>query len=390
MWFRVCFVAVVLHLGCSAWAQDTGVLRLPGPPPLALPAWLAPFPEARGTTGNSTPSEATSSYKALIPPPAIVAHYEGQLRAAGIRFETRPEGSGAVIEATAERHSGTVRIHGEDGVTRVEVSYGPRREPPAPAEPAFTPLRLEWPAWLQVPRGRLVSQRTNPAGHIGRGIEDTCPGDILNEPSHGCIERVYESTGQLAELYHYFDDALTQHGFATRGPGAEPDAYADLGQFIAPPLASLNEREYPAPHDENYYQQLNIFLRQVQTPTTKVEIAFLARNPPGVEGAATWSVSGFWAFTHELGRFTGVITLRQVGDVVTGTWHTETGKSEPDTPVAGQVDGRHLFLTRSMGNLRQEYVLTVSADGDQIDGYGDGWGLMHGNLNLRRRGVSRQ
>src|SRR5258708_14626233 len=50
-------------------------------------------------------------------------------------------------------------------------------------------------------------------------------------------------------------------------------------------------------------------------------------------------LSGIWSFTHFDDRFQGWVTLQQSGSTLQGTWHTSSGKSEPDTPVTGSVDG---------------------------------------------------
>lgn len=377
--------------------QDTGVVRLPGPPPLAMPGWLAPAAQARDRADKSTPAEALSSYLAPSLPPAVVAHYEAQLRAARISFETKPEDNGAAIEATAGRYLGTVRIQPVEGGARVEVRYALKPDPP-PAPPAsaggrdMPPLALEWPAWLAIPGGRLISERTNPPGRITPVSVDVCPGDVLGKPSQGCLLKVFESSSPLEDLYQYFDDLLSRNGFnAPEAAPGTPATPADLGKWLAPPFASLKVRAYPAPGAESYYSQLNIFLRQPQTPDTKVDIAFLVRNPPRAEAApgAPRNVSGLWTFTHVGGRFTGTISLQQSGASVTGGWHTATGKSEADSPVAGRVDGSTVYLTRILGNLKQEYVLRVSSDGERIEGYGDGWGISHGDLNMRRVGQLR-
>jgi hypothetical protein len=94
-------------------------------------------------------------------------------------------------------------------------------------------------------------------------------------------------------------------------------------------------------------------------------------------------LSGVWAFTHFDARFQGTIVLRQTGSVLTGTWHTSTGKSEPDSSLAGRVDGNVVSFTRAVGN-NQTFVLTLSADGNRLDGYGDGFFLNHTNLNMQR------
>jgi len=95
-------------------------------------------------------------------------------------------------------------------------------------------------------------------------------------------------------------------------------------------------------------------------------------------------LTGSWFFTHADNRFEGTITLRHSGSELSGTWHTAKGKSEPDTAVAGTIDGHTVTLTRFIGSERQVYTLTLSSDGDRLDGFGEGWFLNHTNLNLRR------
>jgi len=94
-------------------------------------------------------------------------------------------------------------------------------------------------------------------------------------------------------------------------------------------------------------------------------------------------LSGVWVFTHFDARFQGTIELRQTGPVFTGTWHTATGKSEPDSSLAGRVDGNVVSFTRAVGS-NQNFVLTLSADGNRLDGFGDGFFLNHTNLNMQR------
>jgi len=93
-------------------------------------------------------------------------------------------------------------------------------------------------------------------------------------------------------------------------------------------------------------------------------------------------VSGTWAFTHGEGRFQGVVELRQIGSAITGTWHT-TSRSESDSSVAGRIDGNTVTFIRYVGS-NQTFVLTLSADGSRLDGFGDGWFLNHTNLNMER------
>jgi hypothetical protein len=100
-------------------------------------------------------------------------------------------------------------------------------------------------------------------------------------------------------------------------------------------------------------------------------------------------LSGTWTFTHFDDRFQGSITLRQSGSTLEGTWHTSSGKSEPDTPVTGSVDGTAVTLQRSLGSNQQSYTLTLSADGNQLDGFGEGYFLHHTNLNMTRSGAAK-
>ena len=97
-------------------------------------------------------------------------------------------------------------------------------------------------------------------------------------------------------------------------------------------------------------------------------------------------LTGTWSFTHLDDRFQGEITLRQSGSTLQGTWHTSSGKSEPDTPVTGRVDGATVTLQRSLGPNQQSYTLTLSADGNRLDGFGEGYFLHHTNLNMTRSG----
>jgi hypothetical protein len=98
-------------------------------------------------------------------------------------------------------------------------------------------------------------------------------------------------------------------------------------------------------------------------------------------------LSGTWSFTHFDDRFQGWIALHQSGSALQGTWHTSSGKSEPDTLVTGSVDGAAVTLRRSLGPNQQSYALTLSADGNRLDGFGEGYFLHHTNLNMTRSGA---
>ncbi len=111
-------------------------------------------------------------------------------------------------------------------------------------------------------------------------------------------------------------------------------------------------------------------------------------NPPS-PAKGPQDLSGNWNFTHFDDRFQGWITLSQSGSTLQGTWHTSSGKSEPDTRVTGTVDGAAVTLCRSLGENQQNYTLTLSTDGNRLDGFGDGYFLHHTNLNMTRSGVAK-
>ncbi len=101
-------------------------------------------------------------------------------------------------------------------------------------------------------------------------------------------------------------------------------------------------------------------------------------------GQTAADLSGTWGFTHWDDRFQGWIVLHQTGPILRGTWHTSKGKTEPNDEVTGRVDGNSVTLWRFIGDNRQSFVLTLSADGNRLDGFGDGYFLNHTNLNMQR------
>ena len=104
---------------------------------------------------------------------------------------------------------------------------------------------------------------------------------------------------------------------------------------------------------------------------------------------AAWSqtpvdLSGTWGFTHANDQFQGWVSIHQSGQIFRGTWHTSKGKVEPDDVVTGRIDGDTVTLWRFIGEFRQSFVLTLSQDGNRLDGFGDGYFLNHTNLNMLR------
>src|SRR5579872_435634 len=107
----------------------------------------------------------------------------------------------------------------------------------------------------------------------------------------------------------------------------------------------------------------------------------------GSAHAAT-DLSGTWGFTHADDRFQGWVVILQSGPIFRGTWHTSKGKVEPDDVVTGRIDGNTVTLWRFIGDNRQSFTLTLSADGNRLDGFGDGFFLNHTNLSMQRSPVN--
>lgn len=120
------------------------------------------------------------------------------------------------------------------------------------------------------------------------------------------------------------------------------------------------------------------------TTTKKVYTTDDMNDPAPAPAKGPGDLSGTWSFTHFDDRFQGWITLSQSGSTLEGTWHTSSGKSEPDTSVTGSVDGAAVTLCRSLGSNQQNYALTLSEDGNHLDGFGEGFFLHHTNLNMTR------
>jgi hypothetical protein len=95
-------------------------------------------------------------------------------------------------------------------------------------------------------------------------------------------------------------------------------------------------------------------------------------------------LSGTWGFTHANDRFQGWVVLRKAGATYQGTWHTSKGKSEPDDDVTARLDGNTVTLWRFIGDNRQSFTLTLSADSNRLDGFGDGFFLNHTDLSMQR------
>lgn len=123
-----------------------------------------------------------------------------------------------------------------------------------------------------------------------------------------------------------------------------------------------------------------------ETPAKKAFTTDDTTPPACANAQGPKDLSGTWSFTTFDDRFQGWISLCQSGSTLQGAWHTSSGKSEPDTTVTGSVDGTAVTLKRVLGENQQSYTLTLSADGNRLDGFGEGYFLHHTNLNMTRGG----
>ena len=124
--YLIAVISTCLFESLPAWGQQVIV-------PLARPPWLAPFPQARDQSVNSNSMQATAAYTAPAGAADVIAHYEREMKAAGIDFRTQNDGLGVSIVAAAGNLSAVVSVREEQGVSMVRVSYAATPDLPAPA-----------------------------------------------------------------------------------------------------------------------------------------------------------------------------------------------------------------------------------------------------------------
>jgi hypothetical protein len=117
---------LMLWASLCAWGQPAGENAVT--PHLAIPEWLAPFPQARDQAEKAAAAEGAANYTAVAHSAAVVSYYEQQLRDAGLTFKTRNDGIGVSIEVSAEKISAVVRIREDGDVSKVKVSYALAQE----------------------------------------------------------------------------------------------------------------------------------------------------------------------------------------------------------------------------------------------------------------------
>jgi hypothetical protein len=104
-----------------------------------MPEWLTPFPKVQAASEGN--------YTALAPAAEVVAHYQKEMRDAGIAFKVQGDGIGVSIVATQGRESAVVRIREDGSRSNVKVTYAVKAESTtaasaAAATPTATPAAI--------------------------------------------------------------------------------------------------------------------------------------------------------------------------------------------------------------------------------------------------------
>jgi len=196
------------------------VITLPGPPPLKLPPWLAPFPLARVQSSRGSANDAKVSYAAAVRPEKVVEFYHRELQLGGIVFETKP-GDDGNIQFDTGKAIGSVRIRAAGEGSTVEVSYSLKPEPPPtpPAPVTNADLSGTWnfAHWGGRFRGTIQLQQT---GSVVRGTWHTSYGKV--EPDDPVAGRVSGNTLMLTRFVgdnQRFELTLSPDGHRMEGYG---------------------------------------------------------------------------------------------------------------------------------------------------------------------------
>jgi hypothetical protein len=95
---------------------------------LSLPDWLSNFPETKNVTTTASTMAIDVSYNVSGQLDAVVAHYQAELQAGGVKFTKNFDGIGSTISATSADKSCIVRIREGDMGARVRASCARKAE----------------------------------------------------------------------------------------------------------------------------------------------------------------------------------------------------------------------------------------------------------------------
>jgi hypothetical protein len=108
--------------------------------PLQVPGWLSSFPRVTDLTTTISAAALDLSYSVAGSVAAVVGHYEEQLRASSITFQTGFDGVGTSTRATDGKESCVIRVVESDVGARVKVNCAvaePQGSFPALAQPSL-------------------------------------------------------------------------------------------------------------------------------------------------------------------------------------------------------------------------------------------------------------
>ena len=186
--FRAETSLLLVCVALSVCGQPTSGVA-PGSAPPAMPEWLAPFPQAQPATATE------GSYTALAPTADVIAHYQQEMRAAGVAFKTQGDGIGVSILASEGRASAVVQIRDNGGRSKVKVSFTLKPEP--------TPASRQVSA---MPQAQPVVAQAQPAFPQGRRL----PTSPLTRTPYVWIIQAYVVRGSSPTRYRVgYDEVPT-------------------------------------------------------------------------------------------------------------------------------------------------------------------------------------
>ena len=89
-------------------------------------------------------------------------------------------------------------------------------------------------------------------------------------------------------------------------------------------------------------------------------------KPTTPEKPSALNVTGTWDFECCDKKYTGNLTLKQDGNSISGNFGETTNGTTGD--IKGQINGNSLTFERNWDGKKQNYVLTISADGKKLTG----------------------
>jgi hypothetical protein len=134
--------------------------------PASLPDWLANFPKSSEVTTTATAVTLDVSYSAPTEIDAVVAHYQAQMRTAGVTFAVSFDGIGNTISASTSDKSCVVRIRAGEVGSHVTVSCAPKLEA-TPSRPTIPVAEVRLPP-VVAPEPQL--QTAQPARESGSAV----------------------------------------------------------------------------------------------------------------------------------------------------------------------------------------------------------------------------